>query len=200
MGTGAIITCPVGGPSRVLPLNYKIAQLGGEPLNLDRLVAMANEFSSGDTFSLDRKPGSGTIILSDCDQEFIADPDGKVLTISLKASGGITTYARITQIEYALIAIFGGLLLGEACKKNPYQTLESFFHTYPHPCILSDSLRHSTIGKYIDGLYVCPRCASFFSTLEVTSAFNSLVKALELAEDNRISRSLKRRREQDAAL
>lgn len=177
-----------------LPQEYKITQIGGPTLALPQLAALANRLGEPLLFSTERSRGSATIVFTGAVQDFVVEPERKILTISLHSATELATYGRVTLSEYALVAMFAGLLLADTLEKNEFQFLEAFFHQYEIPCMLSESLKFPTFGRYVDNLFLCPGCRPFFRQLDAESAFDRLKRAIDFVEGNKISRSLKRRR------
>lgn len=173
---------------------YNVAQVGRKLFDTEQFITAAAAFHPKFAFASERKPGGRTIILTDLPQEFVVEIDGRVLSVSLHAATGMAAYSKITTLEYALISTFSGILLGDALRENECLTLESFFHEFDPPCLLSQSLRQSTIGQLIDSLYICPRCASFYRQLSAETSFGALKDVLDYVEARRIARSLNRRR------
>lgn len=177
-----------------MPQEYKITQIGGPTLSLSQLVSDANHLGSPLTFSTERTRGSGTIVFTGAPQDFVVEPERKILTISLHTATEIAAYGRLTLTEYSLVTVFAGLLLADTLETNEHQFLEGFFHEYEIPCMLSESLRFPTFGRYVDNLFLCPGCKPFFRQLGVEPAFDRLKRAVDFVESNKISRSLRRRR------
>lgn len=173
---------------------YNVAQVGRKLFDTEQFITAAEAFHPKVAFTTERKPGGRTIILTDLPQDYVVELDGRVLSVSLHAATGMAAYAKINALEYALISTFAGILLGDALRDSEYLTLESFFHEFDPPCLLSHSLKQSTMGQLLDSLYVCPRCACFYRQLGAETSFSALKEVLDYVEAHRIARSLNRRR------
>lgn len=168
--------------------------IGKIDFNLHEFVIQANRVQDEVVFVEIPCAGASVLSIQNARQDYVIEVEGNTFRLSLDSAGGIANYAKISVEEYVLIAVFTGRLIARIIAHEPDFEREDFFHTSDPPCILTNAGALLTYAENLESLYLCPGCHDFFGRNGAASEYNALVQLMDKIEEQRISRSLRRRR------